>query len=689
MCYLDLLTIVIDDMFEVALRRTHLLSCGDDLGGGARSMDFIASADEGDDPGRQRASGSSGPFDGRDLLLDAFAQGDAAEWLRPNAWFGMVVSDLSGADGSCPGASDGEVFGLLSAWAAQDAWGSARKLAVLRELIRRHPKPGCQVGEPGRPAQWDEGLANEVALQLGISVVGAQKVLILAWDLEARIPGIGRALATGRLDIGRVRMLHDELAVLTDPGHVAEAEAMILAGLARCRTWANLRRLVQRAVCTVDPDGARKRRETAERENARVKFWRDCSGACAMAAYGLPTDEALAANAQVEARAKEYRASGVKRPVDILRVMAFLDLLNLVPAADRIARVKAEDAVNAESAANTRDPAASDDAAGAGEPATGRDGGRAQPRPSGDHAPGRDDDGVPAEGRPAGDGPGDGDPDETAPAGPSPDDASGDPGVRPDLSHPSPGPDLSASSPALPARVNLTLPLATQLWLAERPGEAWGLGALDPALVRQLAEAAARSPHSQFCVTITDEQGHAIGHGCCKPARGTRQGTARGTRNGKAPPGPDPPRSRAAATFTPSGKPGPPGGYGSWILTLPGAAARFTVDLYPIPVGECDHRYESPGHDPSDRLRHLIQVRDGACTFPSCSRLAHECDFEHAVPHEEGGRTCACNCHACSRSCHQLKQRPGWSVTQTAPGWHQWTTPSGRAYRQGPWQYPA
>lgn len=285
--------------------------------------------------------------------------------------------------------------------------------------------------------------------------------------------------------------------------------------------------------------------------------------------------------------------------------------------------------MNAENAASAQDPAASDDAAGAGESATGCDGGRAHPRPV-----------------------------------------------------------LPSAGPALPARVNLTLPLATQLRLAERPGEAWGLGALDPVLVRRLAEAAARSPHSQFCVTITDEQGHAIGHGCCKPVRATR-GTGRGRRNGKPPPGPDPPRPRAAATFTPSGMPGPPGGFGSWILALPGAAARFTVDLYPVPAGECDHRYESPGHDPSDRLRHLVQVRDGACTFPACSRLARECDFEHAVPHEQGGRTCACNCHACSRSCHQLKQRPGWSVTQTAPGWHQWTTPSGHAYRQGPWQYPA
>jgi hypothetical protein len=440
---------------------------------------------------------------------------------------------------------------------------------------------------------------------------------MLARDLEARSPGIGQALADGRLDIGPVRMLDDELAVLTDLHLVAQAEAIILAGLDRGRTWAELRRLVQRAVCTVDPDGARKRREKAERENARVKFWRDCSGACAMAAYGLPTDEALAANAQVEARAKEYRAARVKRPIDILRVMAFLDLLNLVPSADRIARIQAEDAAGqTDAAAQAHDPP---DAGGSVHPAGG-------------HAP---------------------------------------------SDQPGPGPaQPDSGGPALPARVNLTLPLATQLRLAERPGEAWGLGALDPALARKLAEAAARSPHSQFCVTITDDQGHAVGHGCCK--------------RGKPPPAsPAPPRSGDAAAFTLNGSPGPPGGYGSWILTLPGAAARFTVDLYPVPVSDCDHRYESPGHDPGARLRHLVQVRDGTCTFPTCSRLARECDLEHAVPHDQGGRTCACNCHACSRSCHRLKQKPGWSVTQAAPGWHQWTTPSGRGYQQGPWRYPA
>ena len=115
-------------------------------------------------------------------------------------------------------------------------------------------------------------------------------------------------------------------------------------GLGNCATWTDLLRLVQRAVVTVDPDGARKRRELEEKENARVRFWRETAGTCALMGAGLPTDEALRAHAQVDQRAQQYRAAGIKRPIDILRVAAYLDLLNLVSVADRLARFRAEDA---------------------------------------------------------------------------------------------------------------------------------------------------------------------------------------------------------------------------------------------------------------------------------------------------------------------------------------------------------
>jgi hypothetical protein len=105
---------------------------------------------------------------------------------------------------------------------------------------------------------------------------------------------------------------------------------------------------------------------------------------------------------------------------------------------------------------------------------------------------------------------------------------------------------------------------------------------------------------------------------------------------------------------------------------------EFTVRLDPVPTLECDHRYETHHYEPSDRLRHLVQIRDGSCTFPPCNRHARESDFKHALPYDQGGRTCACNAGARSRACHQVKQSRGWNVTQPKPGWHRWQTP-GRA----------
>ena len=120
--------------------------------------------------------------------------------------------------------------------------------------------------------------------------------------------------------------------------------------------------------------------------------------------------------------------------------------------------------------------------------------------------------------------------------------------------------------------------------------------------------------------------------------------------------------------FTPRAGPGPHGGYGSWILTMPGAPVPLVVDIDPVPTYDCDHRFESRGYQPSDKLRHLTQVRDGKCSFPACTRHARDCDYRHAAPSAKGGRTCACNAHCASRSCHRAKQTSGWTVTKPRTG---------------------
>jgi hypothetical protein len=246
------------------------------------------------------------------------------------------------------------------------------------------------------------------------------------------------------------------------------------------------------------------------------------------------------------------------------------------------------------------------------------------------------------------------------------------------------GPLAGVIPPGFAGRFTLTIPATTLLDLAGRPGEMAGIGPIDPDLARDLAAAAARNPRSTWCLTVTDSQGHAIGHGCARPAPADR---ARGRQPG-APGGPDPPGG-PRFTFTPSDQPGPPGGYGTWRFStgIPGQR-DLLIQIGPIPAGECDHRHQARGHDPGVMLRHLTQVRHATCTGPGCRTPSARADFEHNIPYEAGGRTCLCNGNPKCRFDHRLKQHPRWKAEQLPSGEVRWTTPSGRQYVVEPTRYP-
>ena len=254
------------------------------------------------------------------------------------------------------------------------------------------------------------------------------------------------------------------------------------------------------------------------------------------------------------------------------------------------------------------------------------------------------------------------------------------------------GPLAGVIPPGFAGRVNLTIPAPTLLDLADRPGEMAGIGPIDPDLARDLATAAARNPRSTWCLTVTDSQGRAIGHGCARPAPPS---TSRRDKPGAPGTGPDPPRTGPDLpgpprfTFTPTDQPGPPGGYGTWRFStgIPGQR-DLLIEIGPIPTQKCDHRHQAKGHDPGVMLRHLSQVRHAACTGPGCRRPATHCDFEHNVPYEAGGRTCLCNGNPKCRFDHRIKQDPRWQVEQLENGAVRWTMPSGRQYLTEPTRYP-
>jgi hypothetical protein len=301
-----------------------------------------------------------------------------------------------------------------------------------------------------------------------------------------------------------------------------------------------------------------------------VERWAEDSGNAALLGRELPPDEVLAADQRITAWARELKKAGLDGDMDVLRARAYLDIL------------------------------------------LGKD---SRPRPDttgGGDGAGRDNTGAGGDAGPGG---------PAGPAGPA-------------------GPDASRARPAAgpaPAgfagRVNLTVPLATVTGLADRPGEIAGIGPVDPWLTRDLATAAAAHPKTTWCVTVTDEHGRAVGHGCARPEPKSHRKRA----------GPGPPPGGTGFSFTPGRRDGPPGGYGTWRLRTPGGGPDLIVALDPITTEDCDHRFQARGHDPGVMLRHLTQVRYSTCTGPGCRRPSVQADWEHNIPHEAGGRTCMCN----------------------------------------------
>ena len=644
---------------------------------------------------------------GRDAHLAGFTKGGEWDTCPPSASLVLALEAASGPGWQCPGASRDEMFGLLRQWQALESRAAAAKLGILRALIRDDDQPLAGGGHHGDlPEGWTKSLTHDVALALSMPAVSAERLMWLAWDLEGRLPGIGALLAAGKLTTSKAQGVNEALQQLSGQD-AAAAEAMILPELPG-KTYGQAVKLAARAAITVDPDSATRRRQDAERNKSRVEMFREASGAAALAGRDMPTDQTLAAKASVCARAAQYQESGAfpdDTRMDQYRVAGYLDLLNGISVEARITIgllpgvCPADEEPATEPAADSRDcPCRECDGSCLPDEDEGEDGGDWDGRAPGSKEP------PDGRGGSGSDCPGEGD------GGSQPDG-----GADPDLDgEPRAGqPSASAASPARLA--DLVLPLATLLGLAERPGEGYRLGPLDPDLCRSLGVAAVGSPYSSLCVTVTDPDGIAVGHGCARAARHRRFPAATGHGGTTEPAGPGPahgaaalparvnltitaarlaelaattgPPGRATWGFTPDTESGPPGGYGSWTLTLPDGR-NLTVELRPVPTFECDHRYESYAYQPNETLRHLVQIRDGHCTFPTCSRHARESDFEHATPYDKGGRTCACNAGARSRACHQVKQSKGWHVTQPKPGWHQWQTPSGRSYIQGPTRYP-
>jgi hypothetical protein len=635
-----------------------------------------------------------------------FAAGGTADHLPPGPVLAGLANDRWQA--GLGRLSDDELVGVLRAARRLSSWAAAMELAATTDLWRRRTTEE-DAGDTGAALHTDD----EIAAALTLTRHAAEQALNLAVAL-CRLPATRAALTTGDIDLPRAKVIADELTGLDDR-HAAAVEAAII-GAAPGQTTGQLRAATRQAVQAADPTAARTRKEQALRE-ARVERWTEPAGTAALAGRDLPPAQVLAADANLTALAQQLKAAGGEGTLDTLRAQIYLALLTGTPAASLLPTNPHSAASPGGTSAPSPSSAVTGSAGTTGTPTTGTptagpsatdasaDTGPASTTgtpTTGPSATGTPTTGTPTAGPSATDASADTGPASTTgtpTTGPSATDASADTGPASTTGTPTTGPsatDASADtgsagasgpfmtrSPAttgtrsaatasefpglggfptsgVAGRINLTVPLATWLGRSDTPGQVAGYGPLDAADSRALAHALSTHPGTRWCLTITGPDGRPAAHGCARagPRAASREGPRAGPGERSSAGSRDRPRAHARAR-------------------------QWTIILTPLDSGDCDHAGQELAYRPSAALRHLVNARHATCVFPGCRRPAAQCDADHTIAYEIGGRTCLCNLAPLCRHHHQTKQAHGWSLDQIIPGTLTWTTPSGRRYTTG------
>ena len=631
------------------------------------------------------------------------------------AWLAMApAADLA----------DWDLAAVAGAWRRLASWAQAGELAAVAQIAARSAARDEDIGtEPdGRPVRIPASAAAEVALELTMSRFGASWWADLAVQLGWRLAATGAALESGVIDLARARLIAEATGPLSDE-NARKVQDRVLP-VAGDQTTGMLRAALRRAVIAVDPAGAEERRKEAERRS-KVVLYPDQDSTATLAGQRLPAVHAAAAMARITAMARAMKASGAGGGMDLLRAQIYVGLLlgtlPLIPPAE---------------GAPPDDPPPDDpppDDPPRNDPGNDPDGDPGGPGP-GDGPGGSHQNDAPAPASPPHDGPPDDGPpddddvppltDQDAPAeddGPGPDDDNPDSGwarngwagsaddddfswrgpardwpALPALIPPSP-PGPGGGRP--PGLLDVCLPWRTLAGISPAPGHLGRIGPITATQARQLAGCAARDPAAEWRVIVTSTAGQALAvtriprnrDGPPGPSARARPGDGTGlvarvtlTISEDVLTGPQPSRPGAGTG------PDPPGGILARALRAAAAAAARARDAAAADAaaGGCAHTAASPGYRPPPRLREHITARDLTCRLPVCRQPAWRGDLDHTVPFDDGGITCACNLGGVCRADHQLKQHPGWSLTQTAPGIFLWTTPSGRTHGSAPDIYP-
>jgi len=237
-----------------------------------------------------------------------FAAGGVLGRMEPGGVL-AVVTDRVWANGLSR-LTDDQLVGVMAAARRGASRQAALELATIHELAAR------RAGPDGRPGEHVE---EEVAAALTLTGRAAGCQVAVAEGL-ARLPGVSRALAAGRIDLDKAKVFTGQLMLLDVIAANAIA-GLVLPG-APGMTTGRLRAALVDRIMDYDPQALIRRRQEAEKD-ARVETWKEAAGTGAVAGRDLPPADVLAAGKTLDADARWLKAHGVEGCMDQLRARAF------------------------------------------------------------------------------------------------------------------------------------------------------------------------------------------------------------------------------------------------------------------------------------------------------------------------------------------------------------------------------
>jgi hypothetical protein len=211
---------------------------------------------------------------------------------------------------------------LLSARYRQLAYEQAQVYLDAVALSHADNESLDSISRRESPQPWAVG---EIAAALTLSHAAADQLLFVASQVNDRMPQVASALVAGRLDAHKAWLFVDYLASLTDEQVSVICDRLVPP--AADWTSTQLRARLKRALLEIDPERQHRRYRDAVAQR-HLSRWLNDDGSCTVSGVGVPSAEAVAACARVEALAKTARAAGHPCTVAQLRVDVFLGLMS-------------------------------------------------------------------------------------------------------------------------------------------------------------------------------------------------------------------------------------------------------------------------------------------------------------------------------------------------------------------------